>query len=187
MDELALSLPGIGSTTIWNVGLTVARPEHEFEAFFIANYDGVVRTLTAMTGDRDRATDAAQEAFIKAYAKWSKIRSYDAPDAWVRRVAINAGRDRHRSERRRRRREQPHLSSDAAFPADEVVGTENARQLLASLPRRQREVATLYYFDDRSVAETSRLLGLSEGTVKSHLADARTRLRTLVESKEADL
>lgn len=184
---MALSLRGVRSAPIWDVDLTVATHDHEFEAFFIATYEGVVRTVTAMTGDRDRAIDATQEAFIKAYARWSKIRSYDAPDAWVRRVAINAGRDRHRSDRRRRRREQPHVSPDVPFPADEVVGTDSARRLLASLPRRQKEVATLYYFDDRSVAEISVLLGLTEGTVKSHLSDARIRLRTLMETKEGDL
>ncbi len=160
--------------------------DREFEQFFLENYDAVVRALTVLTGDRERSTDATQEAFIKAYARWSKIRSYDMPAAWVRRIAINIGRDSHRSEHRRLRRERPHLQLDQPSPGDGIVGDSFARSLLASLPRRQCEVATLFYLDDRSVTEIAVILGLSEGTVKSHMSDARLNLRGLLERQGVD-
>lgn len=154
--------------------------DEEFESFFLQNFEHLVNSLTVITGDRDRATDAVQEAFIKTYARWSKVREFDVPVAWVRRIAINASRDTRRSERRRARREKPHLTPPAASASNEVVGLDFAQGLLAELPRRQREVATLFYLDDCSVDEIARTLGLSPGTVKSHLAMARDRLRDLL-------
>jgi RNA polymerase sigma factor (sigma-70 family) len=181
-----LRIPGYGQALIWNVEPRVKSSDREFDRFFLANYDAVVKALTLITGDREQATDATQEAFIKAYAKWSKIRSYDAPSAWVRRIAINISRDSHRSERRRRRRELPHLVSDANSPAEQIVGDDSARRLLAGLPRGQREVATLFYVDDRGITDIAAILGLSEGTVKSQLADARDGMRATVERDGAE-
>lgn len=154
----------------------MATSKDEFEAFFVANYHSVLATLIGVTGDREQAADATQEAFIKASTRWSKIRAYDAPAAWVRRTAINASRDSWRSDRRRRRREEP--ITGAAPPASSlVVANAAAHDLLASLPRRQREVAVLFYIEDRSIDETAHILGIRSGTVKSQLADARTRMR----------
>lgn len=158
----------------------VSTTDAEFERFFLAHYDSIVRSLTFITGDRERAIDATQEAFIKAYAKWGSVQKYDAPSAWVRRIAINASRDSHRSERRRRDRERPDVQPHVVSHADDVVADDSARSLLAQLPRRQREIATLFYVDDLGIAEISAILHLSDGTVKSHLSDARKQLRQLV-------
>lgn len=160
-------------------------PTHddEFEQFFLANYEAVLRVLVLTTGDRERATDATQEAFIRAYARWSKIRAYESPAGWVRRVALNASRDSFRSDRRRRRREES-LSGQQPR-TDQYHGESSAHELLQTLPDRQREVATLFYVDDRSVAEIASILQVNEGTVKSHLSSARERLREVVDRNEA--
>ncbi len=157
--------------------------DDEFEAFFLANYESVLHVLTLTTGDRERATDATQEAFIKAYARWSTIRRYDSPAAWVRRVAINLSRDSFRSDRRRRRREHA-VSSGADDIALHETDTA-AIDLLGALPRRQREVATLFYVDDRSIEEIAKILKLRSGTVKYHLSHARDSLRCLIDAARA--
>ena len=70
---------------------------------FDAEYAGLVRLATLITGDVAGAEDAVQEAFARAVARWPRLRSYDRPGAWVRRVTIRlAVRDRGR-----RRRELP--------------------------------------------------------------------------------
>jgi RNA polymerase sigma-70 factor (ECF subfamily) len=159
---------------------TMTSSDDEFEQFFLANYDGVLNVLMLTTGDRERATDATQEAFIKAYSKWSKVRNYDAPSAWVRRVAINASHDSFRSDRRRKRREQALRPVPPDAQPDRYSSDTSAGDMLGTLPTRQREVATLFYVDDCSIAEIAAILDLTDGTVKYHLSHARDSLRKLL-------
>jgi len=158
----------------------------EFESFFLANYDSVLRLLIVMTGSHEQATDATQEAFIRAHARWSRVRNYDSPGAWVRRIAINKSRDTFRADRRRRSRELAHPTREQAPSTESVDSLTIAQQMLAPLPPRQREVATLFYIDDRSVGEIAHILGLNDGTVKSHLSEARASLRTAVDRDSVD-
>ncbi len=162
--------------------------EPEFERFFVANFDDLVRSLTVITGDREQAADCVQEAFVKAYARWRRVRRLDNPVTWVRRVAINKSRDTHRSERRRRRREdRVHKTPNGPDPdlvrdsADAVAGQLNTIALLQQLPHRQRAVAALFYLQDMGIDEIADSLGISTGAVKFHLNKARGNLRPLVE------
>jgi RNA polymerase sigma-70 factor (ECF subfamily) len=152
--------------------------EAEFGRFFAAHHDAVLTSLTAVVGnDHDTAVDATQDAFIKAHARWSTVRSYDKPDAWVRRVAINLSRDRRRSDRRRRDREaaaDAPLTITATDPAD---ADADVQAILDTLPDRQRLIAAMFYVEDRSVEQIAGALGITTGTVKSQLSEARTRLR----------
>jgi RNA polymerase sigma-70 factor (ECF subfamily) len=155
--------------------------DDEFEQFFLAHYEAVLQVLVLTTGDRERAIDATQEAFIRAYARWSKIRHYESPAAWVRRVAINASHDSFRSDRRRRRREEAMPVEAETSATDRYSSDTMASDLLRELPTRQREVATLFYVDDRTVSEIASILRLNEGTVKYHLSHAREGLRRLLD------
>lgn len=168
---------------IWRDVLMSLRPDHdaEFEAFFLTAFDSIVRSVTVVCGDAERASDATQEAFIKAYARWGRVRRYDQPAAWVRRIAINATRDMHRSDQRRARREEQ------VSARDEVGDTSHgssALDLLVHLPDRQRAVAALYYLDELTTAQISDALGISEGTVRFHLSEARARLRDVLDPDE---
>ena len=149
----------------------------EFEVFFLQHHDDTLRSLGAILNDHEAAVDATQDAFIKAHARWSVIRTYDAPQAWVRRIAINASRDRLRSERRRRDRETRVDPIDEPPASDSIVADAGIQELLDGLPARQREIAALFYVNDCSVDEIAQRLELSVGTVKSQLSEARDRLR----------
>lgn len=157
-------------------------PDDEFERFFAAEYGSVLRSVRAVTGDRDFAVDATQDAFIKAHLHWQAVRDYESAAGWVRRAAINACRDRERAERRRKGREAAvHSADGAAAWADQeqIEADESARLLLDQLAPRQRTIAAMYYVDDRSVDDIAATLELSVGTVKSQLSEARQRLRQL--------
>ncbi len=156
--------------------------DEEFEKFFTANFDRLVRSVTAISGDAEVATDSVQDAFIKAYARWSQLKKYDDPTLWVRRVAINKSRDTRRSFLRRRAREDrfddPTVAEQAVvWQSDAEIDVEG---VLHQLSPRQRSVAALFYLEDLSVAEIAASLDISDGAVKFHLNKARTSLRVLL-------
>ena len=160
-----------------------ARPAGDFDTLFAAHYERLVRALTLVAGDVEAAADAVQEAFVKAHLRWRTISRYDDPIGWVRRVAINQIRDGHR---RRVRKDRALLR----LASREAVATSPAEidefdRLLAALPKQQRAATALYYVDGLSVAEIATALGIAEGSVKSHLHDARQRLRPVLEREAA--
>jgi hypothetical protein len=78
--------------------------EHDdFDAFYAATYARLVGQLYAVTGDLAEAEDVVQEAFARAVVRWPRLRGYDLPEAWVRRVAVNLARQGLRRTRRRLR------------------------------------------------------------------------------------
>ncbi len=162
----------------------MAPAEDSFEQFFTLEHDRVLRSIEGLVGNHEIAVDATQDAFIKAHLHWQTVRTYDSPAAWVRRTAINASRDQQRSEKRRRDREATVLASDVDSRTDgpgHIVSDDAANELLRQLADGQREVATMFYVEDRSVDHIATALGVSVGTVKSQLSEARRRLRRLAQ------
>lgn len=163
-------------------------PEQEFEQFFTANFDRLVRSVTAIAGDPEVATDAVQDAFIKAYARWPQVKKYDDPTLWVRRVAINKSRDTRRSFLRRRAREDrfEHATLKSNVVAWESDNDVDIAAVLQQLSHRQRSVAALFYLEDLSISDIAASLDISTGAVKFHLNKARNSLRELLghESQE---
>ena len=155
--------------------------EGEYEAFFVAHYSSLVRTVTVITGDGELADEAVQDAFYRAYARWGRIRRYEAPAAWVRRVAINRARDLGRSARRRANTEQRalSLSPTAGIDVEGQVGGE-LNSLLAHVSPSQRAALALHYVDDMSVADIADALDMAQGTVKFHLHRGRETLRQVL-------
>jgi RNA polymerase sigma-70 factor (ECF subfamily) len=150
----------------------------EIEQVFRAHYERLVRSLTLACGDAEHAADAVQEAFVRAHVRWRKLRHYDDPVGWVRRVAVNLLRDQHRRSKRKDRA----IARLAATPAQPTGAPEHDRlgDLLEELPRQQRTAVALYYVEGLTVAEVAEAMGLAEGSVKSHLHDGRRRLREIV-------
>ena len=148
----------------------------DYVDFFGVMLPRAVAAARRITGDLAAAEDAASEALARAYLRWPKIRDLGHRDAWVLRVATNeaigAVRKQARRERILRRQPPPSLSSE------ERDGT---RSLLVgqirSLPTRQREVVTLRFFADLTTEEVASTLGISAGSVKSHLHRALQTLR----------
>jgi RNA polymerase sigma-70 factor, ECF subfamily len=145
-----------------------------FEEFYTAAVGRLLGQLFPVTGDLHEAEEVVQEAFTRAAARWSRLRDYDVPEAWVRRVAMNLAADRGRSLRRQ---------TNAMFklrPPSEVLPVSVEALALAealrTLPIRQRQVLVLHYLVDLSVDEVARTLDMPDGTVKSLLARGRHAL-----------
>ena len=73
------------------------RDEREFEDFYAAVFDRLVGQLYLVTGNLQDAEDVVQEALTRAAVRWSRLRRYRVPEAWVRRVAMNLASDRFRA------------------------------------------------------------------------------------------
>jgi RNA polymerase sigma factor (sigma-70 family) len=152
-----------------------------FEHFFRTEYVPVMNTVSFIVRDSGRAEEITQDAFVKVFDHWGRVAAYDRPDAWVRRVAVRMAIRSVRRERMRFRLETQTVPRAADPPGDVDV-----LRAIAQLPPRQRAAATLFYFEDRPVAEIGDLLRCSTATVKVHLHKARKRLAELLREEVAD-
>jgi RNA polymerase sigma-70 factor (sigma-E family) len=147
-----------------------------FEEWVLARGDALHRTAFLLTRDHALAEDLVQTALAKAWPAWRRIR--DDPEPYVRRVLVNTYSSWWR---RRWTGEQPTAELPEG-PAgtdhgDAVATRAGVLAALGALPRRQRAVVVLRYFEDLTEAQTAELLGISTGTVKSQAAKALARLR----------
>ncbi|MBL7490593.1 SigE family RNA polymerase sigma factor [Frankia sp. AgB1.9] len=150
-----------------------------FDDYFVARLPGLLRFAYLLTGDFGEAEDLTQTALARTFRVWKRVRSHDRPDAYVRRVMVNANA-------RRFRRRRPHQVLVAQPPdrpgrSPELGAVEDRAglvQALASLPQRQRAVVILRYCDDLAETEVAGLLGCSVGTVKSQASKGLAKLRT---------
>ena len=154
----------------------------DFDDAFRRWYGPMVRTLTVATGDREVAADCVQDAFTRAYVRWSRVSRLEDPAGWVRHVAVNRMRDHARKRERGNRafhRLAPETNTAAPAPAE----PSELGAAFATLPAQQRTAAALFYLDDLSVAEIASAMELSEGAVKYHLHAARQSLRNTLEPR----
>ena len=155
-----------------------------FDDFFRESYDLTVRGLILDGTRSEDAHDAAQEAFVRAYARWWRVGHYSEPAAWARRVAVNVVRDQHRH-RNVCDNAMPRLAAEpitvAPHHANEgVPGLEDA---IDSLPPQQRRAVDLYYSAGFSTDEAATRMGISPGAFRFHLSRARRSLKPrMVES-----
>jgi RNA polymerase sigma-70 factor (sigma-E family) len=150
----------------------------QFDQFAASRWPALVRLAYGLTGDRWLAEDLAQTALASAYAAWWRVRRADDPDAYVRRILINASNSRFR---RRRPAEQPQPMADFGEPVPDhatIVGERSALvAALAELPPRQRAVIVLRFWEDLTDAQAAAILGCSASTVRSQAARALAKLR----------
>ncbi len=150
------------------------KPDHlEYEGFVVARYRTLVRAAVLLGCNRPDAEDAAQDALVRCYTAWARVRSADDPDAYVYRILVNGIT---RGRRRRWRGELPYQQVPEPDPADDlatgVTVGHTVRTALARLGREQRQVLVLRYFADLTEAQIAGVLGIAHGTVKSRAARA---------------
>lgn len=152
-----------------------------FDQFVIARGKVLWRVAFLLTGDRQKAEDLVQTALAKAYPRYERegmgfesyVRTaiYHTYVSWWRRKWNAEAPTEHLPER-------PTAGGEAEVSIDVL-------RALATLPRMQRAVLVLRYFEDRPVHEVAELLGISDGTVKSYAHRGVTTLRDSVHLKEA--
>lgn len=150
-----------------------------------------LRVAFLLTGNRADAEDLLQTALAKTYLSWNRIQDKGALDGYVRRVLVNT----QTSWWRKRRVEEYATDQlpDQPF-LDPAPGEFELRatvwKALSELPRRQRAVVVLRYYEDLSEQETATVMGVSIGTVKSTASRALAKMRedgALLEARVAAL
>jgi RNA polymerase sigma-70 factor (ECF subfamily) len=141
---------------------------------FAALVSGATNRLYALAclilRDSDRAEDATQDAFVRAWRELPRLRDADRFDAWLRRLVVNACYDEAR--RVRRRAEVSLVSIGERSVVDSVSAmaeTDRVERAFRRLPLDQRTVLALNHYLDLSHVEIAETLGIPLGTVKSRL------------------
>ncbi|HEY3530580.1 MAG TPA: SigE family RNA polymerase sigma factor [Nocardioides sp.] len=146
------------------------RDAGEFTSFVLSSQPGLRRTAYLMCGDWSLASDFVQEALIRVYRHWPRLRGDAEARAYARKAVVSVVID---AKRRRSSTEVPvDEIHDTGGPddADRSADRELLTRCLAQVPARQRACLVLRYYDDLSVSEVAAVLGISEGTVKSQTA-----------------
>ncbi len=147
----------------------------DFDRFFRENYDITVRGLILDGTAPPDAHDAAQEAYVRAYARWWRVGMYTEPIAWVRRVAVNVVRDQHRREVVRTKA-LPKVAVPEAM-VDVSPETNDLDEILQTLSPQQRHAVDLYYRSGFSTEEAANRMGISPGAFRFHLSRGRQALK----------
>lgn len=161
---------------------TVPDRDEQIADLFITHYDRLCRLAALLLSDRAGAEEVVQEAFLRTFSNWWRIRHLERAHGYLRMAVINQCRSRLR---RRNTEDRSNRTTYATSPERQAVGgfgpdgadrSENALVVMdavGGLPPRQREAVILRYYEDLPEAEIAKLLGCSVGTVKSQLAKAR--------------
>lgn len=169
-----------------------------FDDLVRRHYQRVCNILFHVLGTSSNVEDLAQEVFLKAYHALPFYRGQSAFSTWLYRIAVNAGLDELRRQKRRRifsfsrldeptesRKEIERSTSDGPQPDKEIERQELAEiieRAMRKLPEKLRVVSTLRDIEGFSYGEIAEMLQCSIGTVKSRLFYARAKLRRLLKS-----
>ena len=188
MGLLKLTFSPLGGASdeqaMWRVQ---TRDDHAAFAELVRRWQEPIRRLCVrMTGDAHRGEDLAQEAFARVFAKRQDFEPGRKFSTWLWRIALNLCHDEQRRVTRRGElaledddQEGPMLRAFEPSPDEQLVAQERAecvRAALLSLPETHRAVLVLREYEGLKLREIAEALDIPEGTVKSRMADALTRL-----------
>jgi RNA polymerase sigma-70 factor (ECF subfamily) len=141
----------------------------------------VYRLCCSLLRNADQAEDAAQESLVRVWKALAKYDQRASLSTWI--YTITRNRCLTAIERRRDLDSLSDPAVEHEAETAQAVDPESPqdhlailRELVEALPERYRRVLTLFYYEERSVAEVAQMLGLPEGTVKTNLHRARAAL-----------
>jgi len=183
-DERDGSHVVLGAATVGPSATSGAESSFELQQVYLRSHRRLVGLARTVLADGDGAEEVVQEAFARTLARWPEVRDRDDPLPYLRSVVLNLCRGRFR-------RKPPPLRRLEVVPSAETQASVVARRdavvaALATLPVRQREVVALRYFGELSTEETAQALGISPGTVKTHLHRAIAALGPRLEEHRHD-
>jgi RNA polymerase sigma-70 factor (sigma-E family) len=141
---------------------------HPLEELYEREYRNLVRLASILVDDRATCEEIVQDAFVRTLASWRSVRDPGKAPAFLRSAVLNGARSQLR--RRAVARRHPE-APPAPMPSMESSSLDHQVVVLAlrRLPDRQRDCVVLRYYLDLSEREIAATLGISGGSVKTHL------------------
>jgi RNA polymerase sigma-70 factor (sigma-E family) len=152
------------------------RPDETFEAFFDANASRLYRAMYLVGCDAAEAEDLAQEAFVRVWERWGRVKGMADPVGYLYRTAMNDQRSRwrHRGVQAKHAGEQGPNRRD---PLAQVDDRDAVIRALGTLPKRTRAALVLIDYLGYSSEQAARVLGVRAATVRSLASQGRKALR----------
>ena len=154
-----------------------------FEEFFQTEHVRLARALFLLTGSAAEADELTQEAMVRVYERWDRVRQMDSPQGYLFRTALNLHRSRLRWLASRAR--QILQATPSPDPAELVQSRDSLSRALASLPTGQRAAIVLVEWLGMDQEEAATALGIKHGSVRARLSRARADLRRMLEDEDA--
>jgi RNA polymerase sigma factor (sigma-70 family) len=164
-------------------------------AIIVKRFQGPLMTLcTAMLRNRQAAEELAQDALVRAYERLDLFDVSQPMKPWLYKIAYRLAQQRRRAQSR----ETAHQQSAATMrgqnrsdpgPAERLVADERSEMLweaVSELPMAQRTAVVLYYRENLTVNEVAKAVGVSPGTIKTHLFRARSQIQVSLRGREFD-
>jgi len=161
-------------------------------AVLVDRYKNLVFTLSVkMLQSQEEAEEAAQDTFVKVYKSLEKFKSESKFSTWLYKVTYNTCLDRLKS----KKRNISHVSVDD-FKEKDVISLTNVldtieirerkqmiQKCLDQLPAEDRFLLTLYYFQENSLKEISKIMGINENSLKIRLYRSRIKIAGILKTK----
>ena len=149
-----------------------------FDAFVAARGSAMLRHAYVLTGDRRLAEDLVQETLAHLYRRWDKVAASTSPEAYVRTSVTRQFLSwrRRRSSTERVTDELPE-APDPSDAGDRIAGDDAVWRALATLPRKQRAILALRFYDDQSDVQIAEVLGISASNVRAQASRGIATLR----------
>jgi RNA polymerase sigma-70 factor, ECF subfamily len=164
-------------------------------ATVVKRFQGPLMTLcTALLRNRQAAEELAQDALVRAYERLDLFDVRQPMKPWLYKIAYRLAQQRRRAQSRETARLQAAATmhsqnrSDSG-PAERLFADQRSEMLwqaVSELPMAQRTAVVLYYREDLTVKEVAEAMGVSPGTVKTHLFRARSQIQTILRGREFD-
>ena len=148
-----------------------------------AEYRNLVRLARLLLDDVGASEEVVQDAFVALQLRWRSLRDPDKAAAWLRSAVLNGARSQLRR-RQVRERLLPRSAADGPAADGAALAADEHRRVveaLRRLPRRQREALVLRFYLELSERETAEAMGVSAGSVKTHVHRGLAALTPLLE------
>ena len=168
-------------TTPRRVGTGVSVVPHlSFDDFYAEEAERLLRALILLVGSAAEAEELTQEAFVRVFQRWERVRVMDDPTGYLFRTAMNLARSRWRRVNRIRRQTLDPATVVATDPTSSIDAAVVVRAALRALTDRQRAAIVLTVFLEFTPTEAADVLGVRPSTVRALTTQARERLREVM-------